>query len=314
MTTIAQERNELESVGGPRLRRREQWGARFNYNSVRPVTEPARTIHVHISVTNPGNYASDDAHARALEAIGISRFPATGISYNRGVMPSAAAYEFQPIGRRGAHTVNDFRRSTCTTPGCPGRGGSLEAPSWNLNVTGRAYVLCQNVQHPVNRAIVTAMADVIAADMLAGFIARGARIHGHRCCSSKSCPGDRMWEWMGVLWQLVADRVNAGFRPTPPTPPPTPPSEEDEMTPDQDKLLRAAANAAQQNRTKMERIEPKVNETRLIVDQTRTKVTRQEAKTDALIAYLSAQPGGATLKAAVTAAVKDIPDEVEDGQ
>jgi hypothetical protein len=115
-------------------------------------------------------------------------------------------YEAQPIGRRGAHTVNDFRRSTCSTSGCPGRTASLTAPSWNLNYNARAYVICQNTQHTVTDQMVTALARAIAADARAGFVTEYAalRPHGHRCVSAKSCPGNKMWAKMGSLKLKIA--------------------------------------------------------------------------------------------------------------
>lgn len=209
MTSIRRERRRLAKVG-LRLRRRDQAGFRFDYTTRRSVDEPAARVFVHITVTNPDVYDDNDEHARAVEDIGIDRFPNTGCSYNRLVMPDGTAYEGQPIGRRGAHTVNDYRRSTCTTSGCPGRGGPLTAPSWNLNVNARSYAICQNVGHPVRDEQLDSLARCIAADKLAGFVRRDAKIHGHRCVSGKSCPGDRMWERMHDLDVLVEQYVAAG--------------------------------------------------------------------------------------------------------
>jgi len=221
VTTIAQERAGLKAVGLVH-RTREQAGFRFNYTTARAVVEPATRVFVHITVTSPNNYASDDAHARAVESIGISRFPATGVSYNRLLMRSGAHYEGQPIGRRGAHTVNDFEISTCTRSGtgCPGRGGPLTAPSFNLNVNSRAYVICQNVGDSVTDAQFDSLAKAIAADKLAGFVIRAAEIHGHRCVSGKSCPGPLMWARMLELEQLVDHYVRTGLSGTQPTVPP----------------------------------------------------------------------------------------------
>lgn len=214
MTSISAERSRLVNVGMT-LRRREQWGARYDYETPKPagdpwpgrykqVSEPATKQFVHITVTNPGNYNSFDAHARAIEAIGISRFPNTGISYNRLYMAGTRnVYEAQPIGRRGAHTVNDFRRSTCSLSGCPSRGTSLSAPSWNLNYNARAYAYASNVGFSVPDHVIDDMARSMAADRLAGFVTRNATIHGHRCVSAKSCPGDKMWERMHDLERRV---------------------------------------------------------------------------------------------------------------
>jgi hypothetical protein len=207
--SITAERAALERVG-LRLRRREAWGARFDYTTARSVSEPAAHQFVHITITNPDAYSSNDAHARAVESIGISRFPNTGISYNRLCLPGGQGYEAQPIGRRGAHTVNDDQRSTCSTAGCPSRGRSLQAPSWNLNINSRAYALARDVDDPVTSADLDTLARMIAGDRLAGFVTRDATLHGHRCCSSKSCPGDRMWGLMGNLADRVTDYLRRG--------------------------------------------------------------------------------------------------------
>lgn len=225
MTTIAQERAALTAVG-MRHRRREQWGAVHNYTTARAVDEPANRVFVHITVTNPGNYNSFDAHARAIEAIGRARFGTsssnTGISYNRLFMAGTRAiYEAQPIGRRGAHTVNDFRRTTCTLSGCPGRGSALTSPAsrnWNLNYNARSYAYASNVGFTVPDHVVDDMARAIAADKLAGFVTRSAPIHGHRCVSAKSCPGDRLFGRLGEIQAKVNHylRVGLGGGTTPP--------------------------------------------------------------------------------------------------
>lgn len=216
MVSISQERSRLDNVAGaPNMRRRWQWKARKSYTDARTVTEPATRVFVHISVTNPSSYNSNDAHARAIESIGISRFPNTGISYNRGIMHNGALYEFQPIGRRGAHTVNDHQRSTCNRWGaaCPGNGSSLTAPSWNLNYNARSYVICQNVGDSVTDSMIDSIARQVVADYEAGFITRSAahNFHGHRCVSSKSCPGDKMWARMHDLHTQIHSYLDNGL-------------------------------------------------------------------------------------------------------
>jgi hypothetical protein len=230
MTTITQERAALTRVGRP-LRTREQAGFRFqSYATARPVVEPATLVFVHITITNPRNYASDDAHARAVEAIGISRFPSTGISYNRLVFQSGRAQEGQPIGRRGAHTVNDKNITRCATTGCPSKGTAIPSAATNLNSVVRAYAICQNVNDAVTDAQLDSLARTIAADMLAGFVRRDARIHGHRCVAYKDCPAAKMWARMAELRRLVSHYLSVGFIPKPA---PTPSPEVDEMTPTQ---------------------------------------------------------------------------------
>src|SRR5690606_35875817 len=72
---------------------------------------------------------------------------------------------------------------------------------------------CSNTGFSVPDHVVEDMARAIAADYHAGFIARGAaeNIHGHRCVSSKSCPGDRMWARMGELQQRVNHYLRTGL-------------------------------------------------------------------------------------------------------
>ena len=219
MTTITQQRQKWNAVPGhPPIRLRSQWGARRSYTDARTVTEPATRQFCHITVTNPANYRGNDAHAQAIERIGISRFPATGISYNWLVMPDGSLYEAQPVGRRGAHTVNDFKRSTCSTTGCPGRGSSLTAPSWNLNYVARAIAFCGLESTPVSDAVVETFARTIYTAYKAGFITKAAaqNIHGHRCCSSKSCPGNRMWARMKDIQARVNQLIAGAPLPEPP--------------------------------------------------------------------------------------------------
>jgi hypothetical protein len=216
MTTISQERAGLNKVGRP-LRTREQAGFRFKrYSETRSVSEPSSLVFVHITITNPRNYSSDDAHARAVEAIGISRFPNTGVSYNRLVMQSGVAYEAQPIGRRGAHTVNDKNITRCASSGCPSRGGSIPSAKTNLNNVVRAYAICQNVGDAVTDRQLDSLARTIAADVRAGFVSRSFQLHGHRCVAYKDCPAAKMWARMAELRKLIDYYVKTGFILKPP--------------------------------------------------------------------------------------------------
>ncbi|MGH6690835.1 MAG: hypothetical protein ACREF4_09180 [Gammaproteobacteria bacterium] len=215
MTTIGQERAKLAQVG-LRLRQHHEWGALTNYTTARTVVEPAGHQFVHVSVTNRDNFASNDAHVRMVEAIGRARFgTSVGCSYNRGFTLDGTPYEMQPIGRRGAHTVNDFHRSTCTTSGCPSRGRSLLHrsgwPVWNLNYNARAYVVCGNVDDPISDELVDQIARALAADRLAGFVRADSTLHGHRCCSAKSCPGDRVWAAMARIQAQMKHYLQEGL-------------------------------------------------------------------------------------------------------
>lgn len=213
MVSISQERSLLKAVGLCDYRYREDWGARRSYTDVRTVIEPATRVFVHITVTNPENYSSFDRHAQAIESIGISRFPNTGMSYNRLIMAGTLlVYEGQPMGRRGAHTVNDKRIDPCSWFGsqCPGYKGPLSAPSWNLNYNARSYVYCANTWHSFDDNSLDTMARAIAADKLAGLMTKSAQIHGHRCVSWKSCPGDKVWARMHELESMVNFYLEGG--------------------------------------------------------------------------------------------------------
>lgn len=213
MTTIAQERSALAKVG-QKLITREEAGFKFRSYaelSGRHSTEPATLVFVHITITNPKSYSSDAAHARAVEAIGISRFPNTGVSYNRLFAQSGKAFEAQPMGRRGAHTVNDKNLVRCISSGCPSKGGSIPSAATNLNNVVRAYAIMQNISDTVTDAELESIATAIAADQLAGLVKRGATIHGHRCVAYKDCPAAKMWARMQELENRVAYLVANGI-------------------------------------------------------------------------------------------------------
>lgn len=213
------EQRLAEAQQGLNVRRREQWGSRFDYRSERPCDTPASYVFVHIAlVYDRSDVQGDhDTVMRRVEQIGAERFPRTGISYNAAVFDTGALYEGQPVGRRGAHTVNDDRRARCDTPGCPSRGGRLWAPSYNLNVNARAVVLPQMEDDEVTDEQLDGAARLIAGWRRGGILVRTAPIHGHRCVSDKACPGGKMWARMGELDQLAA-RYTAN-----------PPNEEDEV-------------------------------------------------------------------------------------
>jgi hypothetical protein len=215
--TITQQRERWNAVPDhPPIRLRSQWGAQRLYTDENPVIYPATKVFIHISVTNPGNYNGNDAHAQAIERIGISRFPNTGISYNFGVMPNGALYEFMPVGRRGAHTVNDEKRTTCTKHGtaCPGYRGDLTTPghAWNLNYNARSIVFCGMESTSVTSAVVSIIALTVYTMYKAGFITETAArgIHGHRCVSAKACPGAKMWAVMKTIQSKINQLLATG--------------------------------------------------------------------------------------------------------
>jgi hypothetical protein len=225
--SITTERRRLAEVGLV-MREREDWGAVFDdYDQARPV-QVAGLLVGHIAVVrDPGDLlGTEDQVMRNIERIGIARFPNTGYSYNGAAFNTGRLYEGQPLERRGAHTVNDRRRSSCTMSGCPSRGDSLTAPSWNNNVNARALVAPQMPGDPCTDAQVTSFARWGAALKLAGFATSAARWHGHRCFAAKDCPSNEVWLRLDDIADLTADYVRAGHvgGGSP---------EEDDMTPEQ---------------------------------------------------------------------------------
>lgn len=207
MTDIVRERRLLRGQG-LEIRTRDQWGARCIYTDARAVDEPAVMFFLHIAVVNdPGDLVgTEDQVARNVEAIGKSRFPNTFMSYNALAFNSGRLYEGQPLTRRGAHTVNDFERPTCNV-----HGGTLTAPSWNLNVNARALCLPQQVDDEVTDEQIDAAARWAAAQIRAGLAIRGARWHGHRCVSAKACPGDKAFARIAELQALTEHYVKHGL-------------------------------------------------------------------------------------------------------
>ncbi|HEY5987351.1 MAG TPA: N-acetylmuramoyl-L-alanine amidase [Streptosporangiaceae bacterium] len=144
-----------------------------------------------------------------MESIGISRFPATGMSYNALCPPSAVLHEGQPLTRRGAHTVNVYEIATC-----PVHGGSLRATDssgWNLNYSVRALALCQMLDDPVHDAQIDAAARWGAACIRAGEVKPGARWHGHRDVTNKDCPGAKAYALIPKLQALTEHYVAHGL-------------------------------------------------------------------------------------------------------
>lgn len=243
MVSIAEERQRLADVGLV-LRHREQWGAVFDYTTDRAVQEPATLLVAHIAVVNdPGDLVgTEDQVMRTIERIGIARFPNTGISYNAAAFNTGRLYEGQPLGRRGAHTVNTRQRATCTQSGCPSLGDSLTAVGWNNNLNARACVAPQQVTDPVTDVQVDTFARWGAGLKLAELVTKDARWHGHRCFAAKDCPGGNVWGRMDDIADLTADYVRTGLPGTTPQPPP---EEPDMALSDEDK---AWINTAISNR------------------------------------------------------------------
>lgn len=183
--SIATERAALFAQG-LEIVKREDWGAACSYTSSRPVSVPASWLFLHVSVTAR---TSDEARGmRIIEDIGQSRF-GIGCSYNAAVFPSGRLFEGQPLGRRGAHTVNDLPNP--------------QFPEGSLNHDARALVLPQMDTDPVSDEQIDSAAKWAAACIRAGFVKPGARWFGHRDVTRKSCPGPAGYARLAELNSLT---------------------------------------------------------------------------------------------------------------
>jgi hypothetical protein len=68
----------------------------------------------------------------------------------------------------------------------------------------------RNCGDPVTSHDIDAMARCLAGDRLAGFVKRTATLHGHRCCSDKSCPCDPTWGLMDEIEERMNYYLNKG--------------------------------------------------------------------------------------------------------
>lgn len=199
--SIATERAALFAQG-LNIVKREDWGAAQSYLSARTVVTPAKGFFLHISVTIDGGDLPADEHAamRTIERIGQQRF-GIGFPYNAAAFDTGRLYEGQPLGRRGAHTVNDL-------PNPSFKRGSL-------NYDHRALVLPQMVDDDVTDAQIDAAARWAAAQIRAGLAVRGARWSGHRDVTRKGCPGDAGYARLPELNRLTAHYEAVGLADTP---------------------------------------------------------------------------------------------------
>lgn len=202
MTDIALERRLLAGEGLDMVLR-EEWDAQQDYRSDRACDFRAKRLFLHIAlVRDPSDLRGpEDQVARNVEAIGQSRFQ-VGCSYNAAAFNTGRLYEMQPLTRRGAHTVNTFRRDTC-----PAHGGSLVAPAtssgYNNNITDRALVLPQMEADPVTDEQIDAAAQWGAALRRTGLAEHNAPWHGHRCVTAKGCPGQTAYDRIPELQELT---------------------------------------------------------------------------------------------------------------
>jgi hypothetical protein len=206
---FAAEREKLAGQGLA-IMRRERWGASRSYMNARAVTMPARRFFLHVAVI--GSAGSFAARMRTIEEIGISRFPATGISYNAAVDFDGTLAEAQPLTRRGAHTIIEYAPNKMGLP-----------KGHNANYDSRALVLPQNCPDRVTDQQIDSAARWAAAQIRAGLAVKGAKWYGHRDAATKSCPCDTGYRRIPELQRLTDRYVTSGLGTT----------QEEDMTPQQ---------------------------------------------------------------------------------
>lgn len=183
--SVATERAALFAQGLD-IVKREDWGAVCSYTSPRSVVTPASFLFLHVAVIRQSGDPAKDM--RVIERIGQDRF-GIGCSYNAAASFDARLWEMQPLGRRGAHTVNDKR--------------DPRFPAGSLNHVARALVLPQMDGDPVSDGQIDVAARWAAACIRAGFVKPGAVWFGHRDVAWKGCPGDAGYRRLPELNRLT---------------------------------------------------------------------------------------------------------------
>lgn len=183
--------------GGYKIRTKEQWGSKqlplYGWRlRTKPVDFPVDYGFVHISVT----HTHGDEGMRDIEEIGVDRF-GTGVSYNWVIdhKTDHTIYIGQPLAAKGAHTVNDKN-----VKGFPN----------NLNYFGHAVAFMGDVNDTVCDECVDTIAAIFASEKLEGVMRIGDNIYPHRKFAAKSCPGDKLYDRMRDISDLVARKVRAG--------------------------------------------------------------------------------------------------------
>ncbi len=148
---------------------------------------PTDTAVMHITDTQRTRDVC--ANFRVVERIGFDRF-GSGVSYNWMIDPATGEVGIgQPIDAKGTHTVNEA--------GVPGF-------SYDLNYVALGFAIVGQPSDPISPAARRALARLLAAHMIAGYLNDGADFKPHRLFNpAKSCPGDRMVELMPEVWAVA---------------------------------------------------------------------------------------------------------------
>lgn len=182
---------------GFRVLTRAQWGSEYAHIygerlRSKPVTFPVPYGFVHLTVTN----LPDMEGVRQVEQIGYDRF-GTGISYNWVVEHAGhTIYEGQPLGAKGAHTMNDKN-----VPGFPE----------NLNYFGHAVAFLGNVGDEFCAKCAELVGAIFRAEIAEGVMRENATLHPHREFAAKDCPGAEVMNRWGEIETAAASKHTDWF-------------------------------------------------------------------------------------------------------
>lgn len=185
---------DLLRESGVTVRTRSQWGAQYP-TSRYSMAIPGDYLFLHITVTH--QLYSPEYRTRVVERIGASRFPNTRMSYSDVLHPGGVIHEGQPLGRRGAHTLNDRE-----VPGFPE----------NLNPYGHALAYVGMEDDTFGEDETETAARWAAAMVLSG-ASSAVRVLPHRMFAYKACPGDAAYAALGEINRRFRRYVDRGYLP-----------------------------------------------------------------------------------------------------
>lgn len=160
---------------------RQEWGARYE-DGAGPAPMPYQGIYVHHSATIAPDllapFDDDYAAVRRLEDIGESRF-GRGISYTWAGTPVGLMFQGHTVNRLGAHTrlMNSRVRAVC----------------WIGDYTN----------NPPTAALKNATADLALFEYRAGGSLSKTLLGGHRDVVATGCPGNKGYEAITEVNQII---------------------------------------------------------------------------------------------------------------